>query len=151
MRTLRHCAVVVFLITICTALTWADTPGKHPYYIHSLTDLRYARALLDRLTPSDKLNDEEQHAIAEIDKAIDEIKRASIDDGKNLNSHPPVEGRLDQKGRYHRALELLDKVHRDIAREEDDAAIRGLRDRAIAHVDEAHRIISHLIMQASND
>lgn len=151
MKTVRHCAVVVFLLAICAALTWADEPGKHPAYLHALTDLRHARAHLYRLTPSDRMNDEEERAIAEIDRAIAEIKRASIDDGKNLNDHPPVDARLGHKGRYHRALELLDKAHNDIAREEDDSWARGLRNRALGHIDEAHRIVDRLIVQASGD
>jgi hypothetical protein len=28
--------------------------------------------------------------------------------------------------------------------------VRGLRDRALHHIDEAHRIVDHLIVQASN-
>jgi hypothetical protein len=151
MKTLRHCAVFVFLLTVCTALTWADEPGKHPAYLHALTDLRHARAHLDRLTPSDRIDSEEQHAIDEIDKAIGEIKRASIDDGKDLNDHPPVDARMGRQGRYHRAVELLDKAHNDIAREEDDSFSRGLRNRALHHIDEAHRIVDHLIIQGSRD
>jgi len=141
----------VFFLAVCAAFTFADEPGRHPAYLHALTDLRHARAHLDRLTPSDRIDDEEQHAIAEIDKTIGEIKHASIDDGKDLNDHPPVDAHLGHKGRYHRALELLDKAHNDIAREEDDPSVRGLRDRAIRHIDEARRIVDHLIIQAAND
>jgi hypothetical protein len=47
-------------------------------------------------------------------------------------------------------MELLDKAHNDIAREEDDPSVRGLRDRALHHIDEAHRIVDHLVVQASN-
>jgi hypothetical protein len=151
MKTLRHCAVFVFLLAVCTALTWADEPGRHPAYLHALTDLRHARAHLDRLTPSDRIDNEEQRAIDEIDRAIGEIKNASIDDGKNLNDHPAVDARMGRQGRYHRALELLDKAHNDIAREEDDPSSRGLRDRALHHIDEAHRIVDHLIVQGSRD
>jgi hypothetical protein len=139
---------VVFLVAICTALTWADTPGKHPYYLHALSDLRYARSLLDRLSPSDKVNDEEQHAINEIDKAINEIKQASIDDGKSLEDHPRLDMKLGHRDRYRKALELIDKVDKDVAREEDDAAVRGLRDRALKHVGEAHHVIMNLINNA---
>jgi hypothetical protein len=149
MKTARHCAAIVFLVAICTALTWADEPGKHPAYLHALTDLRHARAHLDRITGSERRNDEEQRAIEEIDKAIGEIKHASIDDGKDLNDHPPVDERMDRSGRYRRALELLNKAHDDIAREEDDSWARGLRNRAIGHIDEAHRIVDHLVVQAS--
>ena len=58
---------------------------------------------------------------------------------------------MDRKGRYHRALELLDKAHEDVAREEDDSWARGLRNRALHHIDEAHRIVDHIIIQRAND
>jgi hypothetical protein len=151
MKILRNCAVMMFLVALSAALTWADEPGRHPAYLHALTDLRHARAHLDRLAPSDRIDNEEQRAIQEIDQAIQDIKRASIDDGKNLNDHPPVDARMDRKGRYHRALELLDKAHNDIAREEDDPSTRGLRNRALGHVDEAHRIVDRIIIQASGN
>ena len=115
----------------------ADMPGKHPYYLHALTDLRAARWLLEHRPGDAKVSGDEDVAITRIDEAINEIKRASIDDGKDLHDHPPVDAKLDHKGRLHRADELLHKVHDDIAREEDDPMTRGLRDRAVHHVDEA--------------
>ncbi|HEY6302799.1 MAG TPA: hypothetical protein VIX14_06995 [Terriglobales bacterium] len=151
MKTARCCAVLLFLVSACAALSSADEPGRHPAYLHSLIDLRHARAHLERGTWSGRMDREEDHAIEEIDKAIGEIKRASIDDGKNLNDHPPVDPHMERRGRYHRALELLDKAHNDIAREEDDPSVRGLRDRALRHIDEAHHIVEHLIEQASGD
>ncbi len=147
MKTVRHCAVLIFFVAICTALTFADEPGQHPAYLHALTDLRHARAHLGQLAENGHMDHEEQRAIEEIDKAIGEIKHAAIDDGKNLEDHPTVDARMDRRGRFHRALELLDKAHNDIAREEDDPGVRGLRDRAIHHIDEAHRIVDHLIIQ----
>jgi hypothetical protein len=147
MKTVRHCAVLVFFVAICSALTFADEPGRHPAYLHALTDLRHARAHLDFPAATGHMDREEQRAIEEIDKAIGEIKHAAIDDGKNLNDHPPVDAQMERRGRFHRALELLDKAHNDIAREEDDPSVRGLRDRAIHHIDEAHRIVDHLIIQ----
>ncbi len=150
MKTTRHCAAIVFLVALCTAVTFADEPGRHPAYLHALTDLRHARAHLENLAPTHHMDKEEERAIEEIDRAIDEIKRAAIDDGKNLNDHPPVDARLDRAGRFHRAMELLDKAHNDIAREEDEPAARGLRNRALHHIDEAHRIVDHLMVQAAN-
>jgi hypothetical protein len=138
----------VFFLAVCAAITFADEPGRHPAYLHALTDLRHARAHLENPAPTYHMDKEEQHAIGEIDRAIDEIKRAAIDDGKNLNDHPPVDSHMDRRGRFHRTLELLDKAHNDIAREEDDPSIRGLRNRALQHIDEAHRIVDHLIVQA---
>jgi hypothetical protein len=150
MKTARHCAVLAFIVVFCAALTFADEPGRHPAYLHALTDLRHARAHLENLAPTHHMDKEEQHAMEEIDKAIWEIKNAAIDDGKNVNDHPPVDAGMDRAGRYHRTLELLDKAHNDIAREEDDPSVRGLRDRALHHIDEAHRIVDHLIVQMAS-
>jgi hypothetical protein len=79
----------------------------------------------------------EELAIAEINKAIGAIKPAAIDDGKNIEEHPSVDRPPDDRGRLHRALERLTKVHADVAREEDDPVTRGLRDRAVVHIDAA--------------
>jgi len=150
MRTARHCTLLLFVVAVCAILSVADEPGRHPAYLHALTDLRHARAHLENLAATHHMDKEEEHAINEIDKAIDEIKRAAIDDGKNLNDHPPVDAGMDRTGRFRRAQELLDKAHNDIAREEDDSSVRGLRDRALHHIDEAHHIVDKLIEQAAN-
>jgi hypothetical protein len=150
MRNARHSTLLVFVVAVCTVLSFADEPGRHPAYLHALTDLRHARAHLDNLAATHHMDKEEEHAINEIDKAIDEIKRAAIDDGKNLNDHPPVDAGMDRTGRFRRAQQLLDKAHDDIAREEDDPSVRGLRDRALHHIDEAHHIVDKLIEQAGN-
>src|SRR5271170_3488296 len=95
-------------------------PGSHPAYLHALTDLRDARAHLER-PDGGELRDQEKKAIHEIDDAINEIKKASIDDGKDLNDHPPVDAHMDWTGRLHRALELVNKAHNDVAQEEDNS------------------------------
>lgn len=149
MKIARHCVVIAFCLALFATLSFADEPGHHPAYLHALTDLRHARAHLAHETDSGHMDREEEHAIVEIDKAIAEIKHAAIDDGKNLNDHPPVDAHLGRAGRYHRALELLDKAHRDLAQEEDDAFAHGLRHRALEHIDGAHHIVERLVMQAS--
>ena len=136
------------LLTLCIG-TWvgvasADKPGRHPRYLHSLTDLRHARALLDKLAMNEQRDEMEARAIGKIDDAINEIKRAAIDDGKNLNDHPPIDTHLKRGDRYRKVLELLDAVHRDVTMEEDDPQSQGLQGRIIAHVDEAHRIVERL-------
>ncbi|HUA14670.1 MAG TPA: hypothetical protein VMG31_05180 [Verrucomicrobiae bacterium] len=151
MRTVRHLAVALFLVAICSALTFADEPGKHPAYLHALSDLRHARAHLERPSSMEQLDPEEQHAVDEIDKAIREIKNASIDDGKDLNYHPPIDQHLDRRGRYRRALELLNNAHNDVANEEDNAFARGLRNRALEHIDAAHQIVDRMVRQINHE
>lgn len=115
----------------------ADLPGKHPYYLHALSDLRAARWMLEHRPGDAAVSADEDVAITEIDAAIREIKHAAIDDGKNVNDHPNVDVPADRPGHLHKALELLRKVHSDVAREEDDPVTRGLRDRAVGHIDGA--------------
>ncbi len=115
----------------------ADVPGKHPYYLHALTDLRAARWMVEHRPGNAAVSAHEDVAIAEIDAAIREIKRAAIDDGKDIEDHPGVDVPNNRPGRLHKAAELLHKVHIDVAREEDDPLTRGLRNRAVGHIDAA--------------
>ncbi len=115
----------------------ADLPGKHPAYLHALSDLRAARWMIEHRPGDAVISRHEDVAVSEIDRTIDEIKRAAIDDGKDIHDHPAVDVGGDRPGRLHKALELLHKVHDDVAREEDDPMTRGLRNRAVGHLDAA--------------
>jgi hypothetical protein len=119
----------------------ADAPGEHPGYLHALTDLRTARFLLTR----DHVGPNDHFAIESIDRAINEIKIASIDDGKNLNDHPPIDTSLNDVGRFRKALELLDRAHRDIAQGEDNVFAQGLQHRALHHIDQAHHVVKEIV------
>jgi hypothetical protein len=122
----------------------ADAQGKHPYYLHALTDLRDARAHLQR-PDGGALREEETAAIRDIDAAINEIKHASIDDGKNIDAHEPVDAHLPWRGRLHKAKDLLDKAHQDCSHEEDDPYTRGLQRRVLDHIDHAHHHVDEAI------
>jgi hypothetical protein len=115
------------------------SPAHHSAYLHALSDLRAARWLIEH-RPSDwaQTSDEVQ-AVHEVDAAINEIKRAAIDDGKNLADHPPLDERPDHRGRIREALDFLRRGRADVEREEDNAYANGLRDRAIGHIDAAIR------------
>jgi len=117
----------------------ADLPGKHPAYLHALTDLRTARWLLEHRPGDARVSAHEDEAIGAVDAAIGEIKRAAIDDGKDIHDHPALDAPSEYGGRLHRASEVLHKTRNDVAREEDDPAVRGLRNRAVGHIDEAIR------------
>jgi hypothetical protein len=131
-------ALLLSAVTLLVS-SWAsaDLPGKHPYYLHALTDLRSARWMLQHRAGDAAVSANEDVAIAEVNKAIGAIKKAAIDDGKNIDDHPNVDVPADNPGRLHKALELLTKVHSDVAREEDDPMTRELRDKAVVHIDAA--------------
>lgn len=145
MKTLIRFFLLSLMIGTFVGLASAASPERHPHCLHALSDLRDARAHLDHLSMNEKRDDLEIKAIKKIDQAIAEIKKASIDDGKNLNDHPPIDTKLTRTGRYHKALELLDAAHKDVTMEEDDPQSQGLQGRVIALVDEAHRTVEEII------
>lgn len=127
----------------------AAAPAKHPAYLHALSDLRHARAFLAR--PANvAVKWDENRAIREIDAAIKEIKEASVDDGKDLDDHPPVDANLVWGGRLHKSLELVEAAKRDVNEEEDNGFARGLKARAIGHIDVAARDIHEGIEDADH-
>ena len=142
---IKRVGIVVLFGMLLPLVAHADLPGRHPYYMHALSDLRTARWLLAH-RPGDPARDgQEDVAISEIERAIGEIKHAAIDDGKDINAHEPIDAPQDRPGRLHRAIELLHKVHSDITREEDDPQTRGLQGRAIMHVDQATHAAEHAL------
>jgi hypothetical protein len=124
------------LLTLGTT-AFGDTPGKHPGYLHALSDLRAARFLIEHRPGDPAVTAKEDEAIREIEKAISDIKKASIDDGKDLNDHPPVDAPHDRPGRLNAALEDLRKAREDVNHEEDDPAARGLKEGSLRHIDAA--------------
>jgi len=136
-------SVLLLFVPAYSSAKPAPSP-EHPAYLHALSDLRDARAHLQR-PDGGELRDQEKKAIHEIDEAINEIKKASIDDGKDLNDHAPVDAGLDWRGRLHKSLELVNKAHNDVSREEDNSFAQGLQRRALDHIDKAHRHIEEAI------
>jgi hypothetical protein len=136
--------LAVLLFVPAYAAAKPAPPREHPAYLHALTDLREARAHLQR-PDGGELREQEKKAIHEINEAIAEIKKAAIDDGKDINEHAPIDARMDWPGRLHRAVELLNKAHNDVAQEEDNAFAQGLQQRALEHIDKAHHHVEEAI------
>ncbi|MGA7244096.1 MAG: hypothetical protein WBX19_12980 [Terracidiphilus sp.] len=141
-----HLTVLALGITALTApsaMHAQQVPGPHPAYLHALSDLRAARHYLNDGWAWAPVKHDDNEAIREIDAAIGEIKRAAIDDGKGLNDPFPIDTSLSPHDRFRKANELLWKAHNDLSRAEDVPESRGLRDRAVGHVDRAHQIVDN--------
>ena len=142
-RTLGMVAVCAGMFGLGTVASQAQVPGPHPAYLHALSDLRAARHYLNDGWQWEGVRREDNDAIMHIDKAIEEIKRAAIDDGKGLNDPFPIDHHLSPHDRFRKANELLAAAHHDLDHAEDVPQSRGLRDRAIMHIDQAHQIVDH--------
>jgi hypothetical protein len=118
--------------------------GRHPHYLVALSDLRFARALLYRANARNVMEDE-RIAVRRIDDAIAECKRAAIDDGKNLNDHPPIDGGWAWGDRFARARDALNSAMNNLRYEEDDYAAIGWRNRAMRNVGDAMAWVNQAI------
>lgn len=142
MKTVLKVSLMTLMLALLSPLASQSlqAQGRHPAYLHALSDLRDARSHLER-PDGGVLHAEERDAIHEIDEAIKEIKHAAIDDGKNIEDHAPVDAHLPWAGRLHEARKLLVRAHDDVAREEDNPATHGLQVRVLEHIDRAtHRV-----------
>ena len=141
------CAILccsLFGAVHATAAT-GDAFGNHPYYLHALSDLRAARWMIEHRPGNWQQTADEIEAVRRIDAAIGEIKKASIEDGKNLQDHEPVTEVHDHMGRLHKALDLLRKSRQDISHDEDNVFAQGLQARAYGHIDGAINAVKKAI------
>src|SRR6201996_8176996 len=97
------CAVLFFSFVFVSRASAHETDGPHPYYLHALSDLRAARWMIEHRPGNWAQTQDEIEAVHRIDAAIGEIKKASIEDGKDLADHPHVDERPDRSGRLHAA------------------------------------------------
>ena len=132
------------LMTAAVPMTvQAQVPGPHPAYLHALSDLRAARHYLHDGWAWGAVRHDDDAAVGEIDAAIREIKHAAIDDGKGDADPFPIDRGLSPHDRFRKANELLAAAHHDLDRAEDVPEARGLRNRAIQHIDAAHQIVDN--------
>jgi len=134
---LSVCAILFFSFVSVNRASAGSVAGPHPYYLHALSDLRAARWMIEHRPGNWVQTQDEIAAVNRIDAAIGEIKKASIEDGKNLEDHPHVDEAVDHPGRLHAALDYLRKARKDISHDEDNMFAQGLQARAYGHIDGA--------------
>ena len=135
---MRTHLTIAFAIIMGLMFSGVARAEEHPAYLHALSDLRDARAHLERpASYKNKVKWAEKAAIGEIDAAIREIKKASIDDGKDISVHVDVDTNLQWGGRLKHAKELLKGAREDIEKRETNDVAKGLKKRAFQHIDAA--------------
>jgi hypothetical protein len=111
--------------------------AHHPNYLNALADLRTGRWLIEHRPGDAQQTEHEGLAVKRIDEALTLIKKASIDDGKDVNDHLTVDEKPDRAGRLQQATEFLKKAERDVNLEEDNAFANGLKDQSMKLIAEA--------------
>lgn len=137
-------ATVVLALASSHPATAADS---HPYYLHALSDLRSAYALIQNRPGDKEVTDREDLARNEIAAAIRDIRQGAIDDGRDLHDHPPIDAAADHSGALHEAVALLQNARADVNKEEDDRAAQGLQLRSEVHIDRALKATEQAISE----
>jgi len=137
MRKINQMLVPLAFMSFIPVVSMAQQlPGKHPGYLHALSDLRTARWFLFHQPGDSIVSGDEDVAITEVDAAIAEIKKGAIDDGKDVNDHPAVDIK-EHGSRLLKASETLQKARADINQEEDNPEARTVRHAALDHIGKA--------------
>jgi hypothetical protein len=139
-----HFAAAVAVALIAAVPAWADDSDRRPQYLHVLGDLRDAREHLEHFG-SDPVDARAERAIFEIDRAINEIRREAVMNGDDMENHVPVDTHMVRNGRFHKAMDLLDKAKRDVAGEEDQPDAQALQLRVMRHIEEARHEVARAI------
>ena len=147
MRICKSLFLFMALCLLCGAgfTAQAQEYGRHPAYMRALSDLRLMRTYLDRMTPSERIDDDQASAIAEIDAAIGEIRQASINDGKDPNWRAPIDAQLTPADRWRHARESGNAAWHDLDQEEDNGSANVMKHRAMDHIEKANHIVDHII------
>lgn len=142
--------VVIFGITALAALAssaaLAETPGKHPAYLHARSDLAKARQLMNQAGEEGNVAAQLRNAVEEVNQAIGEIDRAAVLDRKDMDDHPPIDASLKCLNKFHEIFRLLRSAQKDIDREEDNPASRAWRNRANGEINEAVKFVKKALL-----
>jgi hypothetical protein len=128
--------LIGFISLMIPAAMNADTPGRHPAYLHARSDLRVSQQLM-RVREEPNVTRPLAEASREVEAAIREIDRAAVLDHKDMDDHPRIDSSLNRHDRFAKIVALLRSARVDMGREEDNGRARGWRDAAYMHIDAA--------------
>lgn len=89
-------------------------PATMTAYKSALSDLRGARAYLESFGPTNQVNNQEMHAMTELDNAMREIEKAGVQDNKSLQK-PTIAKDMSKKDRYTKALSLAQTAYSTVS------------------------------------
>jgi hypothetical protein len=137
MRSLKSLTVAAFaLLTFLFLAPATQAHAQFPAYLHAISDLRSARAYLQMDTRPDQQGSRD-YAIKEISRAIDDMKRAAVEDNKNPWRTPPPQSGGSPSWPIHSAVKLLREARHDAETGRDAPENVGLQVRSIEHIDKA--------------
>jgi hypothetical protein len=137
MRSLKSLTVAAFgLLTFLLLAPATLAHAQFPAYLHAISDLRSARAYL-QMDNRPQQAAARDIAIREINRAIDEMKKAAVEDNKNPWRTPQPQSGGNPNWPIHSAVKLLREARHDAETGRDAPENTGLQIRSIEHIDRA--------------
>ena len=144
LRTAKLCQLGALALALSLAGTaWAGQ--KHLGYMHTMEDLRLARALLlrpDMPQAGSDSQDEVSLTVSNIDAAMAEINKEIGPGNSKPHELPRIDSRMPGPERLSTSLKLLEKAREDCSTEKDNGGANGLRARVFNFLDQAHTRIT---------
>jgi hypothetical protein len=125
-------ADVILTLTFC-----ASSQGGNPVNLHSLSDLRIARSMVDKRPGGWGRAMDQIEAVHQVDAAIYEIEKSAHHDGRSITQNIAMDAELDHAGKIREALEFIHKTYVDVNPEEVGYFAKEMRDRANGHMQAA--------------
>jgi hypothetical protein len=142
MRSLKSLSSVVFaLLALLCIVSAKPAQAQYPAYLHAISNLRTAREYL-KFDSRPDVRQARDYAISEISIAIDEMKKAARDDGKNTSSWVPPQSHGNGAAPLHSAVKLMREARHDAESGQDAPQNAGLQMRSLKHLDNALRSIA---------
>jgi hypothetical protein len=142
-------AAVCGLWAVVLIATATPMHAQAPSYLQALSDLRTARDYIQS-DHRPQFEEPRRHAVDEINKAIEEIKHAAWDDGKNTKYAPPSGGVTDPWMPMRAAADWLGDALKQVNSTPDQPANQGLQQRATMHIAEARHTIGRIYEMAGH-
>ena len=142
------------MLAACTKLTHLpgsasvkvqQVPEPHPTYLHALSGLCAVRHFLKRGLGV-RTGARRGHPGPPRDRRRHPRDGSGLPRRRqDLNDRFPIDGHLMLQNRFAKANELLYAAHRDLPHAEDVPQSRGLRNRALMHVDQVHNTVGQAV------
>jgi tetratricopeptide (TPR) repeat protein len=133
-------AAVALAAAAFTMPMLADTPGRHPAYLHARSEMRAAERLMMVHDEPNVLRDL-QAAADRVRQAIRLLDEASVIDRKDVEDNPRIDTYPDRVGRFRAIMQMLEGAKRDLSQAEANLSALGWRNAAIAKVNEAEGLV----------
>jgi hypothetical protein len=119
----------------------ADTPGRHPSYLHARSDMRVAERIMTTMQEEPNVMRDLRAAADRVREAIKLLDEASVIDRKDIDDNPRIDTFPDRAGHFRAIMQMLEGAKRDLNQAESNLSAQGWRNAAVGKINEAEGLV----------